>query len=38
MFENNEDMYARLGKPYKFYMMFHGEHGWEDKRHKAIRV
>jgi hypothetical protein len=20
-------MYARLGKPYKFYMMFHGEHG-----------
>jgi hypothetical protein len=27
MFENNEDMYARLGKPYKFYMMFHGEHG-----------
>jgi trehalose-6-phosphatase len=26
MFENN-DMYARLGKPYKFYMMFHGEHG-----------
>jgi hypothetical protein len=27
MFENEEDMYTRLGKPYKFYMMFHGEHG-----------
>jgi hypothetical protein len=27
MFENHEDQYARLGKPYKFYMMFHGEHG-----------
>lgn len=26
-FENDEDGYARLGKPYKFYMMFHGLHG-----------
>jgi chaperone BCS1 len=26
-FENDEAGYARLGKPYKFYMMFHGLHG-----------